>query len=261
MNLSKRFVISILIAMSPVMSTLADEAPWPGKKGSFHGFEQYDFKIGDLNCKMVVPNKGAAGKPWIIRARFFGHEPQTDVALLKAGFHVAFCDIAGLYGAPEAVARWDRFYVHLTEKKGFAKKVNLEGMSRGGLIVYNWAAKNPEKVNCIYGDAPVCDFKSWPKINPAILKAYKLTEEEARAYSKNPVDHLAPLAKHKVALIHVVGEADKIVPVTENSDVIEKRYRELGGEIKVIRKPGVGHHPHSLKDPKPIVDFILAHQK
>ena len=38
----------------------------------------------------------------------------------------------------------------------------LEGMSRGGLIVYNWAAQNPEKVACIYADAPVMDFKSWP---------------------------------------------------------------------------------------------------
>ena len=26
----------------------------------------------------------------------------------------------------------------------------------------------------------------------------------------------------------------------------------------VILKPGVGHHPHSLEDPRPIVDFILG---
>jgi hypothetical protein len=25
----------------------------------------------------------------------------------------------------------------------------------------------------------------------------------------------------------------------------------------VIRKPGIGHHPHSLVDPAPIVKFIL----
>jgi len=29
--------------------------------------------------------------------------------------------------------------------------------------------------------------------------------------------------------------------------------------MKVLHKPGVGHHPHSLKDPKSIVDFILIH--
>jgi hypothetical protein len=29
----------------------------------------------------------------------------------------------------------------------------------------------------------------------------------------------------------------------------------------LIVKKGIGHHPHSLKDPKPIVDFILQHTK
>ena len=33
----------------------------------------------------------------------------------------------------------------------------------------------------------------------------------------------------------------------------------LGGEIVLIVKPGGKHHPHSLKDPTPIVDFILKH--
>lgn len=47
-------------------------------------------------------------------------------------------------------------------KEGFHKKVVLEGMSRGGLIVYNWAAQNTDKVACIYADAPVMDIKSWP---------------------------------------------------------------------------------------------------
>ena len=31
----------------------------------------------------------------------------------------------------------------------------------------------------------------------------------------------------------------------------------MGGKIEVIVKPGVDHHPHSLKDPKPIVDFLM----
>ena len=55
----------------------------------------------------------------------------------------------------------------------------------------------------------------------------------------------------------MVGDADQVVPVSENTALISKRLDELGWEMKVIHKPGVGHHPHSLKDPKPIVDFIL----
>jgi len=45
---------------------------------------------------------------------------------------------------------------------GFAEKPALIGLSRGGLYCYNWAIENPDKVACIYGDAPVCDMKSWP---------------------------------------------------------------------------------------------------
>jgi hypothetical protein len=43
----------------------------------------------------------------------------------------------------------------------------------------------------------------------------------------------------------------------ENTDLFEQRVKELGGKITVIHKPGIGHHPHSLKNPTPIVSFIL----
>ena len=36
------------------------------------------------------------------------------------------------------------------------------------------------------------------------------------------------------------------------------RYKKLGGAITVIRKPGGKHHPHSLVDPAPIVDFAVS---
>ena len=57
----------------------------------------------------------------------------------------------------------------------------------------------------------------------------------------------------------MVGEIDEVVPVSENTALLEKRLKTLGWEMTIINKPGVGHHPHSLKDPKPIVDFILKH--
>lgn len=232
---------------------------WLGEKTNFYSFAQYDFNVENMSCRVVVPDVIAEGTPWIWRARFFGHEPQTDVALLEKGFHVVYVDVGGLYGSPRAVARWDSFYTYLVDSHGFDKKAVLEGMSRGGLIIFNWAAKNPGKVHCIYADAPVCDFKSWPGINQTIMNVYGLTEEEARLYPGNPVDNLSPLAAAGIPLLHVVGDADKVVPVAENTAVIEKRYKELGGHIEVIHKENVGHHPHSLKDPKPIVDFILEY--
>lgn len=244
---------------------------WSGQRSLFHSFEQIDFTLGDLKCKVVVPRQVADGKPWVWRARFFGHEPQFDIAMLRRGYHVVYCDVSNLYGSPEAVKRWNEFYRYLRFEHRFADRAVLEGMSRGGLIVYNWAAANPDKVAVIYGDAPVMDFKSWPggKGNgtgsagawKTCLEAYRLTEEEALTYKGNPIDNLAPLAKAGIPIIHVVGDADQVVPVAENTAIAEARYKQLGGVFQVIHKPDTGHHPHSLKDPQPIVDFVLQHDK
>jgi pimeloyl-ACP methyl ester carboxylesterase len=237
-----------------------------GRKGSFHGFAQFEFQVQDARCRVVTPKNAAPGKPWIWRARFWGHQPQLDIALLKRGWHVAYCEVGNLFGNPKAVARWDQFYRHLTTQHNFNKRPVLEGMSRGGLIIYNWAKANPMKVLCIYGDAPVCDIKSWPggkgkgkghaRTWCACLAAYRLNEKQASSFRGNPIDGLEPLAKAGVPLIHVVGDADKVVPVAENTAIIEERYKKLGGHVKVIHKPGVGHHPHSLKDPALLLEFI-----
>ncbi len=253
------------------MATMVAEQPFPGEKSDFHGYDMYTFEHHDQKCIVVTPKKVAEGKPWIWRARFWGHEPQADLALLENGFHVAYVDVARLFGSPKAVNRWNVFYKYLTEKHGFSKRPALEGMSRGGLIIYNWAAANPDKVSCIYADASVADIKSWPAGagvgtgSPGAwkdcLEAYGFTEEEALAYKKNPIDQLEPLARAGVPLLHVCGGMDTLVPVSENTAIIEERYKALGGDITVIMRKLFGHHPHSLKEPAPIVEFVLKHTK
>lgn len=239
------------------------------RRSVWMGYERLDFCVDGRNCLLVLPKHAAAGRPWIWRTEFFGHEPQADRALLALGFHVAYIDVQNMYGGPPAMGHMDAYYAWLTGKRGLACKVVLEGFSRGGLFAFNWAARNPDKVASLYVDAPVCDFRTWPggkgrgKGSPTdwerCKKVYGLTEQQALAYKLNPVDNLAPLAAAKIPLLDVCGEADTVVPIDENTRVIERRYRELGGEIKVIAKPFCEHHPHSLKEPAPIVNFILRH--
>jgi lysophospholipase L1-like esterase/pimeloyl-ACP methyl ester carboxylesterase len=233
---------------------------------SFYGFECADFTFNNCNCKIVKPKKAATGLPWIWRARFWGHEPQTDIALLERGFHLVYCDVAELYGNQEAIELWDKFYAYMRQCN-LSKKVVLEGMSRGGVYIYNWALANPGKVAAIYADAPVLDLKSWPggKGKSAGSKAdwelfkndYGLTEEQAIAFKNNPLDNAAKIAMLNIPMLHVVGDADDVVPVDENTLPFEKAILNAGGNITVIHKPGVKHHPHSLANPSPIVDFIL----
>jgi pimeloyl-ACP methyl ester carboxylesterase len=237
--------------------------------GDWNGYEQRDTVVDGRKCLLVLPKTPAPGKPWIWRTEFFGHQPQGDIALLGKGFHVAYMDLQNLYGAPVALDAMDKFHAQLTTEFGLAQKTVLEGFSRGGLFAFNWAARNPTKVAAIYVDAPVCDFKSWPGGKgkgrgsagdwKKLLGVYGLTEEQALAYKLNPVDNLAPLAKAKIPILSVCGEADKTVPIDENTRLVETRYKELGGLIEVIAKPNCDHHPHSLKDPAPIVDFVLKH--
>jgi len=248
----------------------AQEAAWPGDKSEWHGYVRYDFEVDGRKSLVVVPKASAPGSPWIWRAEFFAHRPEADLALLGKGFHLVYMDVGNTFGCPAAMAHWLELYTFLTERHGLSKKPALEGLSRGGLYVYNWAAAHPDKVSCIYGDNPVCDFKSWPGGKgkgpgspddwKSLLTLYGFASEaEAMAYTKNPVDNLAPIAAAKIPIIHLCGDADEVVPFEENTVALKNRYEALGGEMTLIVKKGFKHHPHGLDDPTPIVDFILAH--
>lgn len=269
-NLSRKCTLLFLwVAVPSLGAWAADPGPFPGLRSQWNGYDRCDFLCDGRKCILVMPKESAKGKPWIWRARFFGHEPQADLALLARGFHLAYMDVVEMFGNPEAVAHWNALYRELTTRLELANRVALEGMSRGGLYIYNWAAANPDKVACIYADAPVCDIHSWVKrkgTSPAAgrfladwLKSFGLTEAQLGEFRGNPIDRLEPLALAGIPLLHVVGDADDVVPVAENTSIVEARYRKLGGHIEVIHKPGVGHHPHSLKDPAPIVEFIVRY--
>jgi pimeloyl-ACP methyl ester carboxylesterase len=260
--------------VSETIAPTPSAAPFPGAKSQWEGFDRYDFKVDGKSAIVVVPKEPLPGKPWLWRGEFFGAFANADAALVAKGFYLVYLGVPDLFGSPEAMKSWDKFYEELTEKYGFAKKAALIGLSRGGLYCYNWAIANPDKVACIYADAPVCDFKSWPggKLKglgkgdgsadewQKVLRAYGFkSDAEAIAYMGNPVDHLKPLADAHIPLLHVYGEADTTVPWDENTWVIAERYRKLGGNITLIGKPGVGHHPHGLTDPTPIVDFIMKY--
>lgn len=248
--------------------TDSNDGELPPATGDWHGFPQHHITVDDKDVTIVSPKQAAEGKPWCWHGEFFGHKPDPDIGLLNKGFHIVYMKIPDMLGSPPAVAHWNHAYNVLTKQYHLNKKVALVGLSRGGLYCYDWAIANPTKVACIYGDAPVCDFKSWPggkgkgkgdaKNWQLVLKLWDFKDEaEALAYKGNPVDNLAPLAKAKVPLLHVFGEADDVVPPDENTLLLAERYRKLGGDIELIGKPGVGHHPHGLEDSTPIINFIL----
>ncbi len=241
---------------------------YPGTISDWNGYKRHDFMLDGIGAILIEPNcPPAPGNHWYWRAHFFGAFSYGDFAMLERGWYVAHIEVHELYGSPEVNRRFDMLYDFLTKELNFNKKCVLVGYSRGGLDVYNWAVFNTGKVSCLYLDNPVCDFKSWPGgkgTGPGsaecwqnCLNAWCFTEEQAMAFDKNPIDNLEPLARAGVPILHVCGDADEVVPADENTAIVEKRYKELGGPIEVIWKPGAKHHPHCLENPQPIVDFIL----
>jgi dienelactone hydrolase len=246
-------------------------SPWPGGRvDTWRGFVRHRFAVDGATAWVVEPRQVAPGKPWAWCLEFpDAFTERTGVSsLLEQGFHHVHLEVGNTFGCPRAQEQFDAFY-QVLRRGGLGPKAALIGISRGGLYAYRWAARHPERVACIYGDAPVCDFKSWPGGKgkgkgsagdwTQLQRQYGFTTEvEALAFTGNPVDQLAPLAKAKVRLIHVVGDTDEVVPVAENTALIESRYRALGGRIQVIHKPGIGHHPHGLDDPAPVAAFIRS---
>jgi sialidase-1 len=238
---------------------------------TWKGFERVSFKIGKHDAYYVKPAKALEGKPWIWRASFPDWHTDMDSILLSKGFHVVFVNVDNEYGSPYAMQIWDKTYQYLIDSCDFAPKAALEGVSRGGLYVYAWAKRNPDKVACIYNEAPVCDIKSWPggkgkgtgnKDNWAqYLQIFKMTEEEALAFKDNPIDNLDGLASFKVPILHVVSNSDKIVPNDENTYLLVQRYTALGGPATIYPVTDgpqnlEGHH-FPINKADEWADFIL----
>ncbi|MFA6176089.1 MAG: alpha/beta hydrolase [Phycisphaerae bacterium] len=240
---------------------------FPGN--TYRGFQRHDFQIGENSVIIVEPKNPMPGQRWVWRAEFFDAFPTFDLEMLERGWWIGFMNVGNTFGCPSAMARFDVFYKEMTEKYGFHKKPVLEGLSRGGLYVYNWASNHTASVGLIYGDNPVCDFKSWPggKGNGPgsvgdwtdLFQCYGFnSEQEALAWPTNPVDNLAPIVKAGIPLVHVYGDADEVVPWEENTQVMAKRAAALGARIQLYRKPGCRHHPHGPDDPVVLADWILA---
>jgi lysophospholipase L1-like esterase len=240
----------------------------PVKLSSFYGYECADFTFNGRACKIARPKLAAKGHPWIWRARFWAHEPQTDIALLQQGFHVVYCDVVELMGNGQCISLWNSYY-DLLHKAGLSKKALMEGMSRGGVYVFNWAAVNPEKVAGVYVDNPLLNtsaliLKVMKTTNTKVglfedfKKDYGLTTtEDLINFKDNPVDKVKQIVKGGYPILILCADADEEVPPQDNTLLFEQKVRELNGNITVIHKPGFKHHPHSLPNPEPIVDFLL----
>lgn len=226
----------------------------------YHGREQINFKLNGRNSLIVRPDRPLPGNPVIWRTEFFGCFDWVDKALLEKGWHLAYHSASDMYGCPESLEMLREFQDFTNETFGLAKEAVLEGLSRGGLYAVNYAAKYPERVRGLYLDAPVLDIRTWPcgyeNSHEAVecLYWYKLTPETLKTFAGNPLDKAEAIADKPILII--AGAADKTVPWEKNGKILVEKLEKLGADYKLILKPDCDHHPHSISEPAPAVDFI-----
>ncbi len=248
------------------------------RTSEWNGFERIDYVREGRPCLIVRPKQAASGRPWIWRTEFFGHFPAADLELLRRGWHIAYAKLSDLYGSLEAIELMEDFRAEAVRRFELDEQPMLEGLSRGGLYAVRYAETYPQHVRALYLDAPVVDIASWPGglgaghgspeewldclaiygIDASANANEASIRREARRISDERLAESAVPAQAGIPVLLVAGGRDEAVPLEENGERLESRYREAGGKIEKIVKPECGHHPHGLEDPEPIVRFALA---
>lgn len=229
----------------------------------YHGYKKFALGINGRNATVVCPNGNANGK-WALKTEYFDDFPDVQLRLLEMGYHLAFSEnVTRWYNTSDTEAHKNLAdYMH--NELGLDKKCVIIGMSCGGMKGVYFASKYPELVSCLYLDAPVINFLSCPfalgKATDALISEFVektgKTLADMIAFRDHPLDNIPKLIKNKLPLILVCGDSDDVVPFEENGVFLKRAYEQSDCEFKFILKQNAGHHPHSLEDNTPIIDFI-----
>ena len=228
----------------------------------FKGFKMEKVEISGREAIIVHPEK-PNGK-WALKTEYFGAFPDVQVKLLELGYYVTHIpSTTRWYNESDTDARKD-LADYMVSTYGVSKKCVIIGMSCGGMQGIYFSAKYPECVSCMYLDAPVVNLLSCPAglgiaSNSLYEEFYKDTKMDISTligYRNHPLDKIPELVKSKIPVILVCGDSDTVVPYVENGKLLRDMYEANGITIETIIKPGCEHHPHSLPDNTPIIEFI-----
>ncbi len=231
------------------------------------GFERLDFRFEDRDALLVLPRGEKNGRV-AVKMEYFGAFPNLEEELLRRSWCVAYLRNINRWGTDADSDAKARFLPFLAREFGLSERAVPVGMSCGGLCSVNFAAKYPSLVSALYLDAPVMNLYSCPmgfgEGDPLggengwkeLVDAYGFTRASFLLYRGHPVDKIGILAQHKIPVALIYGDADRVVPYPENGAPLEALYRSLSLPLFCVGKPGCGHHPHGLEDPKPLADFL-----
>ena len=237
----------------------------------WHGYRQETFEFEGMRATLVFPEKANENKSWTLKTEYKGAFPETEIALLEKGFHVAYLENISRFATKEDCDKKAHFVKFLAEKFGLKEKCVPIGMSCGGAHALRFAGFYPELIECIFIDAPVLNYCNFPgglgnayyeRIwEEEFIKAYPgVTRAKLLDFPHHPINMADRLIEHKIPVLMLYGTEDMTVLYNQNGALLEEAYSEKQELLTVIQRKNEGHHPHGFpKNPGVIVDFILEH--
>lgn len=229
----------------------------------WNDFKMETFEFEERTAHIIYPDGEPNGKI-VFKTEYLNAFPNFEIEMLKRGYYLCFIDHRNRWATDEEIDITADFIKYAAEKLKASQKCIFVGMSCGGLQATKLAELYPELVAVLYLDAPVLNILSMAclgefkdeKFWRELVSCYGFSRSTVVNFRKSPIDNMKPLIENNIPIIMLYGNADNVVIYEENGKVLENFYKENGGEIKVIAKSMVGHHPHGLSDPTPIIEFV-----
>lgn len=239
------------------------------------GFDKKEFEFEGRRAIIVFPKEAEEEGNWTLKTEYWSAFPETETALLKLGFHAAYLENKSRFATKEDCDAKHRFVEYISREYGLKPKCVPIGMSCGGAHAMNFAGAYPDDVECMFLDAPVLNFLSFPG-RPGnaeyeyiwkneFVKAYPgITRAKLFDFKNHPMNAIDTVIGHKIPIIMLYGTEDKTVLYEENGKILEDAFENAGTSelLEVIPRNLQGHHPHGLLDKsEPITDFIIKHTR
>ncbi len=229
----------------------------------WNGFRGITFEFLGMPVTVIKPNVEPNGK-WMLKTEYFGAFPNTEIELLCRGWHLVYQKNENRWAGESDLARKEALVRFIPTELSLLTQFTAVGMSCGGMYAVMLAARCPELVDVLYLDAPVLNLLSCPcdmgvgqsGLYSEFFRFTGMTKSEMLSYRNHPIDKIPTLISHNIPIVLVAGDSDRIVPYSENGEILANAYECAGKPIRKFIKPGCDHHPHGIEDAALLADVI-----
>ena len=237
----------------------------------WHGFRLEEFEFEGFQALIAFPEKANELKKWTIKTEYWDAFPETEIELLKRGWHVTYLKNENRWATPSDCHRKARFVKYVHETYGLFEKCVPVGMSCGGCHAVNFAGFHPECIDCMFIEAPVLNFVDLPGNfaddfsnsvwEKEFLQAYPgIKRADLLSFDNHPISKAPILIENKIQILMVYGTDDIVVRYPQHGQLLEDVYQDHPGLLTIMKRHSQGHHPHGYpQHPEKIADWIEAH--